>query len=141
MSIPIGSFKTLRPTQPERLGLHVALTVSRGMSRMKPSVLHNVLGKYAGVVDKMGDRSVDAPRAERAHAALCHLSPRCASHEACFVRSLALFLYLRPLGRNISWHAGFRTDPFLGHAWIQVDSHPISEALEVSQFIETMRVH
>ncbi|WP_354191080.1 lasso peptide biosynthesis B2 protein [Arthrobacter sp. UYCu712] len=140
MSIPISSFST-EPAGPiERVGLRAAVMASRAASHIKPAVLHKVLRRYAALVDVMGERSVTRSRAEHVHAALCGISPRCASHDACFVRSLALFLYLRPLGRNISWHAGFRTDPFFAHAWIQAGEHSISETVEVSQFVETMRV-
>lgn len=140
MSIPISPFNTRRPTPVERFGLYAALVFAHCVSHIKPAVLHKLLKRYADFVDLVGWRSVTRSRAEHAHAALCHISPRSASHDACFVRSLTLFLYLRFLGRNISWHAGFRTDPFLAHAWVQIGDHPVSEAIEVSDLIETLRV-
>lgn len=140
MSIPIGSFSTRLPTPVERFGLCTALVIAHAASHIRPAFLNKLLKRYADVVDLIGRRSVTRSRAEHAHAALCHISPRSASHDACFVRSLTLFLYLRFLGRNISWHAGFRTDPFLAHAWVQIGDHPVSEAIEVSDLIETLRV-
>ena len=140
MSIPISSFNTRKPTFFAGIGLRVALVAAHAVSRIKPSVLHWFLGKYSRIVGTVGRHAVTKLQAEQAHAGLCHISPRCASHDGCFVRSLTLYLYLLPIGSGLSWHAGFRTDPFLAHAWIQAGSEPISEALETSQFIETMRI-
>lgn len=140
VSIPISPFKTHTATPSERLCLIVAIIASRAIVRLDPRTLHKVLVRYTKVASRGREDSVTLGRAEHSHAVICHISPRCASHDACLERSLALFLYLRPMGNNISWHAGFRTDPFLAHAWIQAGDQPVSEAIETSQFVKTMFV-
>ena len=45
----------------------------------------------------------------------------------CLQRSLATTLLCRIRGVWPTWCTGVRTAPFIAHAWVEADGHPVSE--------------
>lgn len=61
------------------------------------------------------------------------VSARCAGN-GCLQRSIAVVLMAATSGRSVEWKAGFRTEPFLAHAWVEVDEEPVGEPAEVRYY-------
>jgi hypothetical protein len=67
------------------------------------------------------------------------VSVRCAS-EGCLQRSIAVMLLARSFGVSPTWKTGFRPNPFLAHAWVEVDGNPIGEPAAVLEFRPVLAV-
>lgn len=65
------------------------------------------------------------------------VSPRCAGN-GCLQRSIAVVLMAATAGRSVQWKAGFRTEPFLAHAWVEVNGEPVGEPEEVKNYRTTI---
>jgi hypothetical protein len=64
---------------------------------------------------------------------ICKLSRRCAG-EGCLQRSITVVLLCRSQGYAPDWRTGFILDPFLAHAWVEVDGVAVGEAASVSEY-------
>jgi len=67
------------------------------------------------------------------------VSRRCAGND-CLQRSLAVMLLGASKHRAPIWCTGFRVEPFLAHAWIEVDGDPIGEPAAVREYLKVIEM-
>lgn len=71
--------------------------------------------------------------------AVVAVSSLCAG-DGCLPRSVATAVLARSYGHAPSWCTGIRQDPFVAHAWVELDGVPIGEADDVKNFQRTLMV-
>jgi hypothetical protein len=91
-------------------------------TRARPAPLTRVLTSYAD-----GARPATFAQAERAHAVITTLSPRCGSGRHCLIRATAVALFCRTAGTWPTWRSGVRFPPLQSHAWVEADGRPVGE--------------
>ncbi|MGH3569138.1 MAG: lasso peptide biosynthesis B2 protein [Pseudonocardia sp.] len=80
-----------------------------------------------GWISRCTARPASVAEAEAAVAAVRAATRRYPGRAACLERSLATVLLTGLHRRRVSWCVGARLLPYAGHAWIEVDSHPVGE--------------
>ncbi|MFD7660579.1 lasso peptide biosynthesis B2 protein [Actinosynnema sp. NPDC059797] len=80
-----------------------------------------------------GARRPDPEDLLRWRQAVVSVSSRCAG-EGCLPRSVATIVLARTFGCSATWKTGLRQDPFLAHAWVELDGVPIGEPESVRHF-------
>lgn len=81
--------------------------------------------------------NTDYSRAAHLRNAVNSVSARCAGN-GCLQRSVAVMLLARLYGIPLSWHSGFRTRPFVAHAWVELEGKPVGENLDLSTFLVSL---
>lgn len=69
--------------------------------------------------------------------AVCAVSIRCAGNH-CLQRSAAVVILARLNGFAPVWCTGFRTEPFLAHAWVEVNGVPIGEPPTIASYSKVL---
>ncbi|KIH99639.1 hypothetical protein LP52_05065 [Streptomonospora alba] len=116
------------------LRARVCVALALAMSALPPRLLVGTL-RLAG----RGGRAATPETVSSCRRAVVSVSARCAG-EGCVPRSVATFLLARSYGSVSSWRAGIRPNPFLAHAWVEVDGVPVDEPEAVRDFIPTLKV-
>lgn len=111
---------------PVTIRLHLA--IGRMMSWLPPKFLVRLLASIG-----RGGRNATAAEVEEARGAVCSASVRAAGN-GCLQRSIATYLLCRRRGATPVWKSGFRTDPFVAHAWVEAEGVPVGEPEAVSAF-------
>jgi hypothetical protein len=124
--IPLGPRRAI----PARL----AVAVARPLSLLPPHRLGRILRALA-----RGGRPPVAADVLAWRDAVNSVSRRCAG-EGCLQRSIAVMLLGRLAGAPPGWRTGFRPDPFIAHAWVEVDGVPIGEPEAVAHFHTVLAV-
>lgn len=112
----------------------LAVALARPLSILPPVRLRQVLallvrgGRPPVAADVLGWRN-----------AVNTVSRRCAG-EGCLQRSIAVMLLGRLAGAPPAWKTGFRPDPFIAHAWVEVDGVPIGEPEGITHFHTVLAV-
>ncbi|WP_258718699.1 lasso peptide biosynthesis B2 protein [Saccharopolyspora gloriosae] len=121
MSTPVSLAS--RDPLPWYQGLRVKpiIAVAHLIGRMRPRRIRQVLRLCA-----RNARPAGRAEAERARKLVVAASIRCAG-DGCVPRSIATALLCRTRGTWPTWQSGVRTNPFLAHAWVEVDGHPVDE--------------
>ena len=83
--------------------------------------LNSDVGSQARDVESTVERICDALEVA------CVLYP---TRTRCLRRSVALAAMLRQSGADAHLNFGFRTDPYVGHAWVDIDGTPVGEDVE-----------
>lgn len=73
-----------------------------------------------------GGKRPTPERAERYRALVVSVSTLCAG-EGCLPRSVATATLARLQGYGLTWCTGIREQPFLAHAWVEVDRTAVGE--------------
>lgn len=134
MSIPLAPEPALRPTGTRALRVRFAVTVAAVLTLLRPNALRRVLTQVA-----RGARPSSTAEAAAARAAVCAVSARCAGL-GCLQRSIAVHLLCRSDGHAPSWRTGFRLEPFVAHAWVEVDGAPVAEPPDVASYCTVLEV-
>jgi len=118
-----------------RLTARCAVLAAAGLAKLSPYRLRKSLEFL-----HRGAAPADIATATRARDAVVAVSRRCRG-PWCLQRSIAAALVCRTRGSWPDWHAGFRTEPFLAHAWITAEKTPIGEdPANITQFHPTMTI-
>jgi hypothetical protein len=112
----------------------LAVAVARPLSVLPPHRLWRVLTLLTG-----RGRPPVADEVLAWRDAVNSVSRRCAG-EGCLQRSVAVMLLGWAAGAPPAWRTGFRPDPFVAHAWVEVDGVPIGEPGYVAQFHTVLAV-
>lgn len=112
----------------------IAVLAAGLLAQLPPHVIRNVLTVVVKGVARAEPAAVLSWRD-----AVNSVSRRCAG-EGCLQRSIAVMLLGRMFGAAPSWKTGFRPNPFIAHAWVEVDGVPIGEPAAVSQFRTVLQV-
>ena len=97
--------------------------------KMKPSRLEWVM-RHVAVLNGVADYA----KVEYLRTAVNSVSARCAGN-GCLQRSVAVMLLARLYRISLIWRCGFRTKPFIAHAWVESDGQPVGENIELSDFL------
>lgn len=109
-----------RPSRPDR-ALH-------GLGRVPDHLRQAAADQASARRAEPGARPSTREQAEAVRAEVCGVSERCAG-EGCLQRSIATVLLCRLDGHAPNWCSGYRTGPFVAHAWVEADGMPVSEPL------------
>lgn len=112
----------------------MAVAVARPLSMLPPHLLCRVL-----VLLVKGTRPPIAAAVLSWRDAVNTVSRRCAG-EGCLQRSVAVVLLGRFHGAPPAWKTGFRPNPFVAHAWVEVNGVPIGEPEAVAHFHTVLAV-
>ncbi|SDD36273.1 lasso peptide biosynthesis B2 protein [Actinokineospora iranica] len=91
------------------------------VARWSPARIRRVLTRVSA-----GARPATVEQARWARERVVAASARCAG-EGCLPRSIATALLCRLRGTWPTWCCGVRVQPFLAHAWVEVDGAPVDE--------------
>ena len=80
----------------------------------------------------------DYAKAKRLRTAVNSVSARCAGN-GCLQRSVAVMPLARLHRVSLTWKCGFRTKPFIAHAWVEADGRPVEENVELSEFLISLK--
>ncbi|MEV4443528.1 lasso peptide biosynthesis B2 protein [Streptomyces sp. NPDC049577] len=110
----------------------VTVLLARGIARLSP-------GRQFALLEALrhGARACSAKEAHRARNAVLFVSVMCTG-PWCLQRSIATALLCRICGTWPEWCVGVRTEPFIAHAWVQVDGVPIDEDTEQLKYFHRM---
>lgn len=109
-----------------------ALGAARILARRSPSAIQAVL-------DKMS-RNTRLPRAEQVlqwRSAVNAASRTCAGN-GCLLRSISVMLIGVSYREAPVWCTGFRMEPFLAHAWVELGSIPIGEPQDIETYTKVL---
>lgn len=134
MSAPIMPQRRVRLGRRRALSARVAVWLARPLSLLPPHLLCRTLALLA-----KGTRRPAAADVLAWRDAVNSVSRRCAG-EGCLQRSIAVMLLGRFHGATPAWKTGFRPDPFIAHAWVEVDGVPIGEPEAVRHFHTVLEV-
>lgn len=84
-------------------------------------------------------RVASLEEASTARANICAVSKRCAG-QGCLQRSIAVILLCRFSGCAPTWRTGYQLDPFVAHAWVEVNGKPVTEPNVVASFSVVLEV-
>lgn len=104
------------------------------LAALPPAAIRRVL-----VVVTAGARPAQADEVLRWRTDVNSVSRRCAG-QGCLQRSIAVVLLARLHRRAPTWKTGFRPDPFVAHAWVEVDGVAIGEPPAVAHFRPVLSV-
>ncbi|MDN5716097.1 MAG: lasso peptide biosynthesis B2 protein [Brevibacterium aurantiacum] len=99
------------------------------MIQLSPDRLQSVLESIC----RSAPRAATIEEALYARDLVCALSRRCAG-QGCLQRSVAVVLFCRSRGSAPNWRTGFSMNPFLAHAWVEVDDAPVGELAVVDDY-------
>jgi hypothetical protein len=119
----------------QRLLARCAVAAARPLTLLRPRQLRAVLE-----LARRGAHPATTNHASTAREAVVSVSLRCRTGTGCLQRSLAAALYCRATWAWPTWCSGVRTDPFLAHAWIEVDGQPIGEPFPRGHYRTLLRV-
>ncbi|WP_143175773.1 lasso peptide biosynthesis B2 protein [Cryptosporangium aurantiacum] len=105
----------------DRLQAMLAVAVARLLITRPPARLCRWL-----TLASRGAAAASEAEARRARRAVVAVSRRCAGQH-CLQRSVAVALFARIGGSWPDWCSGVRTEPFRGHAWVEVAGRPVDE--------------
>ncbi|PPF80826.1 hypothetical protein C5E07_02655 [Pseudoclavibacter sp. RFBJ3] len=128
MSLPLSAQPSIATRGCRALTVRCAVSVAYLITYAKPRQIRRLLIEL-----RRGVRPSTGEEAEVARAAVCGASERCAG-EGCLQRSIATVLLCRFEGHAPSWCSGYRTGPFVAHAWVEADGVPVSEPPEVASY-------
>lgn len=128
MSSPVMIERRWTPPRRLLLPARIATVLARGLTALPPSVIAAVLSRVA----KGSARAIPEEVAEWRNA-VNSVSKRCAGN-GCLQRSVAVMLLGGVYRRAPVWCTGFRLEPFLAHAWVEVNGEPIGEAAAVRKY-------
>ncbi|MEV4352231.1 lasso peptide biosynthesis B2 protein [Actinoplanes sp. NPDC049596] len=134
MTVPVVSEARAQLPWRRRAGAIVAAGTARWLVLLPPRRLRQIL-RLASV----GARPATEQQAAQARTAVVTVSVRCAG-QGCLQRSVATVLLCRLSGRWPDWCTGIRTQPFSGHAWVEVAGRPIGEPPGLSEFATVVAV-
>ncbi|MEU8177010.1 lasso peptide biosynthesis B2 protein [Microbispora hainanensis] len=134
MSTPIMPQRRVSLDRRQAILARVAAGVARPLSTLPPHLLCRILAR---LID--GTRPPNAADVLSWRDAVNSVSRRCAG-EGCLQRSVAVVLLGRFHGAPPAWKTGFRPDPFVAHAWVEVDGVPIGEPEVVAHFHTVLAV-
>ncbi|MEU1736167.1 lasso peptide biosynthesis B2 protein [Streptosporangium sp. NPDC020145] len=134
MSAPIMPQRRVRLRRRPAVAARTAAALALPLSRLSPHLLRRVLNLLV-----RGTRPPVAADVLAWRDAVNSVSRRCAG-EGCLQRSVAVMLLGRLYGAPPAWKTGFRPDPFVAHAWVEVDGVPIGEPEVVAHFHAVMSV-
>lgn len=124
------------PTAPvswrRRLLARVTVAAARPVAGWRPGRLRRALQWL-----RRGARPATAAEVQASLDAVLTVSVRCRG-EYCLQRSIAAAMLCRLTGSWPQWHAGARTRPFQGHAWLGVDGAAVGEPPEVLAGLATV---
>lgn len=112
----------------------VAVGVARPLSMLSPHLLCRILALLV-----KGARAPNTADVLFWRDAVNSVSRRCAG-EGCLQRSVAVMLLGRFHGAPPTWKTGFRPNPFVAHAWVEVDGVPVGEPEAVAYFHTVLTV-
>ena len=113
----------------EGLSARVASVSAYWLIKMTPSRLERVM-RCVSISTGVSDYA----KAKRLRTAVNSVSARCAGN-GCLQRSVAVMLLARLHRVSLTWKCGFRTKPFIAHAWVEADGQPVEENMELSEFM------
>lgn len=121
MSTPVSL--SARDRLPWYRGLRVKAIIGSAhlIGRTRPRTIRRILQLCA-----RNARPASHAEAERARKLVVAASIRCAG-DGCVPRSIATALLCRVNGAWPTWRSGVRTNPFLAHAWVEVEGRPVDE--------------
>jgi hypothetical protein len=134
MSATIMPESGVRPGRRLAGRARVAVAAAWLLSAMPPAVIRRVLTLLV--------RGADRPDLDRVlvwRGAVNNVSRRCAG-KGCLQRSIAVMLLARSHGVSPVWKTGFMPDPFIAHAWVEVDGSPAGEPEAVAGFHTVLAV-
>jgi transglutaminase superfamily protein len=134
MTVPVVSEARVLLPWRRRVGAILAAGAARWLVLLPPRRLRQVLRLIS-----RGARPATQAEASDARAAVVTVSARCAG-QGCLQRSVATVLLSRLGGRWPDWCTGFRTQPFSGHAWVEVAGRPVDEPPGLSEFATVVAV-
>lgn len=115
-----------------RIAAGLVVPIARVLSEVSPWTIQQILTYLSRNFSEASPAQVLEWRD-----AVNNISPRCAGN-GCLQRSIAVALLARLFRRKVIWKAGFRTDPFLAHAWVEIQGEPIGEPEEVANYHVTI---
>jgi hypothetical protein len=121
VSSPVAITDRPRLAPHRRLLPWLAVVAARILMRRPPARIRAALEAL-----RKGARPATAEEAGRAREEVVAVSVACAG-EGCVQRSLATALLCRLRGHWPTWCSGVRVQPFLAHAWVEVDGEPVDE--------------
>lgn len=98
--------------------------------------------KKIAAVLRAGVKGTSAPSAAevlRYRDAANSVSPRCAGN-GCLQRSVAVMIWGITRRRTPDWVSGVRLNPFIAHAWVEIDGVPVGESMDLTGFTRTLQV-
>lgn len=113
----------------------LAAASGRVLARLSPRRIGQMLR-----VLRRGAKSADEAQAHSARSAVVSVSRRCAGHQACLQRSIAVAVLCRMRGVWPTWCTGVRTMPFSAHAWVAVDGQPVGEPQSADYYTAVLSV-
>ncbi len=113
-----------------RAAVAIAVTVCSGSPRL--------LRRFLSLLT-LGARRPHPAELLRWRQAVVTVSRRCAGSH-CLQRSVATMILARSFGYIATWKSGVRQDPFLAHAWVELDDAPIGEPDSVREFHHVLAV-
>ncbi|WP_431837681.1 lasso peptide biosynthesis B2 protein [Cellulomonas sp. Y8] len=116
------------PPGPLRRPARRAAALARLLALLPPAVLAPILRAVVRRCRRAGHDDVLEWRN-----AVNSVSPRCAGN-GCLQRSVAVVLLGATRRQAPTWCTGFRTEPFLAHAWVEVDGVPVGEPAVIQQY-------
>jgi hypothetical protein len=128
MSIPVAGELAVQVRGREWLRVRTLVAVARVLTYLRPTHLRAVVAFVA-----RGAPPATTQEAAAARAAVCGVSARCAGL-GCLQRSVAVVLLCRSRGSAPAWCSGFRTEPFVAHAWVEADGAPVDEPADVAGY-------
>jgi hypothetical protein len=134
MTMPVTSEPAARLAWRRQVTARAAVAAARLLGLLPPRRLRQVL-RLACV----GTRPAAAAQALAARQAVVSVSPRCAG-QGCLERSVAIVLLCRARGTWPDWCAGFRTEPFRAHAWVEAEGAAVGESGDMTLFHAVMAV-
>jgi hypothetical protein len=128
MSLPLSAQPSIATRGRRALTVRCVVSVAYLITYVRPQQIRRLLVELS-----RGVRPSTREQVEAARAAVCGVSERCAG-EGCLQRSIATVLLCRLEGHTPSWCSGYRTAPFVAHAWVEADGVPVSEPPEVASY-------
>lgn len=139
MSMPVGQTYSSRPRALDIVPVWCCIALAAILARRRPATIVATLTILARIRPRrLRPPPVPMSSAERAYGNVCALSRRCASHDGCLRRSIAVYLRCVQLGLAPTWRSGFRVDPFASHAWVEVAGEPVLELNAIHQYMVTL---
>ena len=121
-----------RSSLKERSVARIAVGTAMVMCRLSPSAIRGILIKTV----RTGKRPPTS-YVIRYRRLVASVSTFCAG-EGCLPRSIAIALVARMYGYGVTWCTGVKDNPFVAHAWVEIDGKPIGEVSDLSKFNRLM---
>ncbi|WP_068480676.1 lasso peptide biosynthesis B2 protein [Pseudoclavibacter helvolus] len=132
MSLPLSAQPSITTRGRRALTVRCTVSVAFLITYARPRRIRRLLVELS-----RGARPSTREQAEAVRAEVCGVSERCAG-EGCLQRSIATVLLCRLDGHAPNWCSGYRTGPFVAHAWVEADGMPVSEPPEVASYTRVL---